>query len=98
MLAVPLAVHRGVVQPEVGTQIDDAHPARDQRRHELGGGAVRVGDDRRVDVGVAVEVELLEHQRHPVVGIELVQPPPGVGAGGDRGQLEGRDGGAAAGR
>ena len=39
---------------------------------------MRVGDDRGVDLGVAVEVELLELERHPVVRVQIVEPPPDV--------------------
>ena len=68
MLAVPLPVHRGVAQAEVGAQVDDPDAALAQLGDERRGGAVGVGDDRGVDVGVAVEVELLELERHAVVG------------------------------
>jgi hypothetical protein len=47
-----------------------------------------VGDDRCVDVGVAVEVELLERHRDPVVWVEVVEPAADVGARGHSGELE----------
>ena len=49
---------------------------------------MRIGDDRRVDVGMAIEVELLELERHAVVRIQIVEPPADVRARGDRRQLE----------
>ena len=90
VLAVPPLVHRRVAQAEVGAQVDDAHAPLAQRADQRRGGAVGVGDDRGVDVGVAVEVELLELERHPVVRVEIVEPPADVAARGDRLQLERR--------
>ena len=84
VLAVPAPVHRGVAQAEVGAQVDDANAPLAQLGHERRGRAVGVGDDRGVDVGVAVEVELLELERHPVVGVQIVEPPPHVAARGER--------------
>ncbi len=89
MLAVPLGVHGRVAQAEVRAQVDHPDAALVQVGHELGRRAVRVGDDRRLQpLGLAVQVERLEHQRHAVVGIELVQAAAGVGASGNRPQLE----------
>ena len=69
-----------IAQAEVGAQVDDAHAPlaqlRDQRRRRT----VRIGDDRRVDLGVAVEIELLERERHPVVGVEVGERAPDVAA------------------
>ena len=62
MRRVPLLVGRDVAQPEVGAEVDDPDAAVAQRRDDRRGGAVRVGDDRGVDVARAVEVELLEHR------------------------------------
>ena len=72
VLAVPALVRRQVAQAEVRRQVDDAHAALQQRRDDRRGRAMRVGDERRVDVAVAVDVELLEHGIDAVVRIELV--------------------------
>ena len=89
VLAVPAPVHRGVVQAEVGAQVDDADATLAQLGDDGRGGAVGVGDDRGVDLGVAIEIELVELERHPVMGIQVVEPPPHVAAGGHRAQLQG---------
>ena len=88
MLVVPLGVHGGVAQAEVGAEVDDPDAALAQLRHERRGGAVRIGDDRRVDLRVAVDVELFERQRHAVKRIQLVEPRADVAASRDRAQLE----------
>lgn len=88
VFAVPLLIDRGVVQPEVGAVIDYAHAPFTQSCHQRCGGAVRVGDDRSIDLGVAVEVELLELERHPVLRVEIVQAAPLVATGSQRLQLE----------
>ena len=58
--AVPVLVGLQVAQAIVGAQIDHPHPALEQLVNHGSGGRVRVGDDRRVDVGLHIEVELLE--------------------------------------
>ena len=90
MLAVPALVGRPVAQAKVGGQVDDAHAALEQRGDDGRGRAVRVGDDRRVDVAVDVEVELLEDGVDAMVGIELAQRPADVAAARDGGQREAR--------
>jgi DisA bacterial checkpoint controller nucleotide-binding len=90
VLAVPAAVQVGVVQAEVGAQVDHPHAAGPQLRDQRRGGAVRVGDHGRVDLGVAIDVELLELHRHPVMGIDVIEPAPGVATRGDRFELEAR--------
>ena len=67
VLAVPLLVDGRVAQAEVGAQVDDLDAAAVQLGDQLRGGTVRIGDDRGVDLGVAVEVELLEHERDAVM-------------------------------
>ena len=50
-----------------------------------------IGDNRGVEsVGVTVEVELLELEGNPMMGIEVVEPAAYIGTCGDRRQLEGR--------
>lgn len=88
VLAVPAPVHGGVVQAEVGAQVDDADTALAQRGHQRRGSAMRIGDDGGVNVGVAVEVQLLELERHPVVRVQIVEPPSHVAARRDRPELE----------
>ena len=78
VLAVPLGVHVGIAQPEVGAQIDDADVALAQLRDERRRGSVGVGDDRGVDICVAIEIELLECERDPVVGVQVVEPSADV--------------------
>jgi hypothetical protein len=87
---VPVLVDLDEPQAEVGREVDDAHAALVQGRDDRGGGAVRVGDDRRVDLAVAVEIELLERHVHAVERIQLAQPHADVGAARHRGQLEAR--------
>ena len=72
MRDVVLLVDLQVAQPEVGAQVHHLDPALQQLGDQRRGGAVRVGDDRGVDLAVAVEieVELLEHQRHAVVRVQ----------------------------
>ena len=88
MRAVPLLVHGRVAQAEVGAQVDDPHARSTSSATTSARGAVRIGDDGRVDVAVAVEVELLEHERHAVMRVEVVEPAAHVRARGDRAQLE----------
>ncbi len=90
VLAVPALIGGQVAQPEVGGEVDDegAQPAQGGDRR--GRGAVRVGDDRRVDPLDPVEVELGQLQRHPVARVEPVEPLAGVAARGDRDQLQPR--------
>ena len=49
---------------------------------------MRVADDRGVHVGVAVEVELLEHERDAMVRVQLAQRHPDVRSRRDRRELE----------
>ncbi len=95
MLAVPLGVHLGIAQAEVGAEIDDAHVACPQFADDLRRRTVWVRDHGGIDVRVAIEVELLQRERDPVIRVDVVEPAAGVRAGGQRGQLEVRDGGAA---
>ncbi len=88
MVAVPLLVRRQVAQAEVGRQVDHAHAPLAQAGDGRRGRVVRVGDDRGVDVAVAVEVELLHHERDAMARIEVVEPAADVRARGDRAQLE----------
>ena len=90
VLAVPLAVDRGIAQAEVRAQVDDPHLPLEQRRDHRRRRAVRVRDHRRVDVRMPVEVQLLEHERHAVTRVKIVEPAPDVRARGDRNQLEAR--------
>ena len=90
MRAIPLLVDGGVAQAEVGAEIDHLDPPAAQLGHQLGGGAVGVGDDRGIDVGVPIEVQLLEHHRNAMVGIQLVDATADVGARRDRRQHERR--------
>ena len=53
-------------------------------------GAVRVGDDRRVDPLDPVEVELGQLDRHPVARVERVEPLAGVAARGRGDELQAR--------
>ena len=39
---------------------------------------MRVGDDRSVDVTVPIDVDLLEHQRHAVLRVDVVEPAADV--------------------
>ena len=71
VLAVPALVGRLVAQAEVGGQVDHAHAALAQLRDDGRGGAVRIGDDRGLDVAVRVDVELLEDRIHAVVRVQL---------------------------
>ena len=71
VLDVALLVDLEVAQPEVGAEVDDLDPALEQRGDDRRRRAVRVGDDRGVDVAVAVEVELLEHGGDAVVRVEV---------------------------
>ena len=80
MLAVPLLVDGRVAEAEVGAQVDDPDAAAVQLGDQLRGGTVRIRDQRRVDLGVAVEVELFEHERYAVMGIQLVEPAADVRA------------------
>ena len=63
VLAVPLGVGAGVAQAEVRAQVDDLHPALVQLGDGRRAGAVRVGDDRGVDVAVAVDGEVVPRSR-----------------------------------
>ena len=90
VLAVPQLIHLGVSQPEVGAQVDDSHAALAQRCDERCRGAVRVCHDGGVDVGVPVEIEFLEHDRHAVIRVEVVQPASYVGPCRERAELEAR--------
>ena len=47
-------------------------------RDRLGRGAVRVGDDGRVDLAELVDVERVEDERHAVVRVQVVQAPARV--------------------
>ena len=80
VLAVPLLVGLEVAQPEVGREVDDLRPRPRSSATTGRGGAVRVGDDRGVDVLDRVEVELGQLQRHAVARVELVEAGAGVGA------------------
>src|SRR6476469_730852 len=88
VLAVPALVGRQVAQAEVGGEVDDERAEAAQRRDRRRRGAVRVGDDRRVDLLDLVEVELAQLERHPVARVEAVEPLAGVAARGDRDQLQ----------
>jgi hypothetical protein len=86
VLAVPLLVGGQLAQPEVGREVDDADPALEQLGNDRRGGAVRVGDDGRVDVELGRRG--LEHERHARARVDGVEARPGVAARGDVAQLE----------
>ena len=88
VLAVPALVGGQVAQAEVGGEVDDEDAEAAQRGDGRRGGAVRVGDDRRVDVLERVEVELGQLDRHAVARVELFEPLAGVAARGGGDQLQ----------
>ena len=49
-----------------------------------------IGNDRRLALGGALEIELGELHRRPVPRVEAVEPRAGVAAGGRSGKLEAR--------
>ena len=98
VLAVPALVGRQVAEPEVGGEVDDEDAEAAQRGDGRRRGAVRVGDDRRVDVLERVEVELGQLDRHPVARVELVEPLAGVAARGRGDQLQAAGGARRSGR
>ncbi len=88
MDAIPLLVDARVAQAEIGAQVDDAHAALAQLPDERRGLSMGIGDDGGLHLGVALEVELLELERHAVVRVELRERAARLGAGGDRAELE----------
>ena len=50
------------MQAEVGGEVDDLDALPAQRRDHRRGGAVRVGDDRGVDVRAVLGRRLLQHE------------------------------------
>jgi hypothetical protein len=91
VLDVVLLIDREVAQAEVGAQVHHLDPAGAQLRDDGRRGAVRVGDDRGVDLAVRpVEVQLLQHLRHAVARVERVQRRARVAARGDPRQREER--------
>ena len=95
LLAVPLRVEGGVLEPEVGRQVDDAAHPLAQSGDELLGLAVGQGAEDQVEaierghVGVLVDqagVGGPQRWRVPADGL------PGVGMGGGHPHLEGRMG------
>ena len=55
------------MEAEVGGEVDDLHALLAQRRDHRRGGAVRIGDDRGVDLGAVLGDGLLQHQVDPVL-------------------------------
>ena len=51
---------------------------------------MRIGNDRRLDVAMLLDVELLEDQRYSMERVQVVEPTANVTAGGHGDQLEGR--------
>ena len=49
--AVPTRIVVGVAQPEVGTEVDDGGPCRDEVGNEVDRRAMREGKERGVDLG-----------------------------------------------
>ena len=49
--AVPARVVVGIAQPEVGSEVDDRGPCRDQVGNEVDRRAMREGKERGVDLG-----------------------------------------------
>ena len=89
VLPVPVLVAVQRAQAVVGAEVDHPHAPLAQGGDRRGGGRVGVGDDRRLHLGHRpVEVELLDHQRHAVAGVEVLQPPALLGAAGDTRELE----------
>src|SRR6202020_2346674 len=90
MLAVPLLVGRERRESEVGAEVDDANATLAQRADRRRGGSVRVGDDRRVELAVGVELQLAEDERHAIARIEVVEAPSDLRAPGYSDELEAR--------
>jgi hypothetical protein len=88
VLDVPALVLVDVSEAEIGAEVDDLDALGAQRRHHGRRGAVRVGDDGGVRFAVAVEVELLERERHAVIRVEVVEPAAGVAAARHRDEVE----------
>ncbi len=79
-----------LVEAEVGGEVDHLEAALAERLDGRSGGLVRVGDEGAVGpLGDGVRIEGLELERDAVGGIDLVVTAAGVGARGDRGQLDG---------
>ena len=90
VLAVPTLVGCERGEPEVGAQIDHARAAVAQTADRRRGRRVGIGDDRRVELAVGVEVELLDLQRHAIAWIQVIQASADLRASCHRDQLEAR--------
>ena len=85
---VPALVAGHVAQAEVGGEVDDQGAQAPQLGDERCRRAVRVGDDRSVELLDLVQVQLLEDERDPMARVEPLQRRPGLAARADRGELE----------
>ena len=88
VLDIPALVGCEVAQAKVGGEVDHPYATAEKLGDERRRGGVRVGDDRRVYLRVALEIELLHDHVHPMLGVDVAMPAPGLAARGDRGELE----------